>query len=59
MSMDILSDKSLKYRSAPSAAGDSIVFNAEMDIIIGVTACSDNTSIVNNRICTPIGVRIY
>ena len=39
-----------------SKAGDCIVFRAEMDLIIGLTACSAPTS--NNGTMTPIDYRI-
>lgn len=59
MSVDILSNKKLKFHATPSTAGNSIIFQAETDLIIGVTACSDNVSVINNRNCTPIGVKVY
>ena len=41
-----------------SKAGDSMILRAEMDLIVGVTACSDDQSACNNGHCTPIKVVI-
>lgn len=40
-----------------SKAGDSILFRAEMDLIVGLTACADEGS--NAGVCKPIQFRIY
>ncbi|MBA3334594.1 MAG: urea carboxylase-associated family protein [Acidobacteria bacterium] len=47
----------LRIDPPPSKAGDYIVFRAEMDLIIGVTACSAEMS--NNYSFKPIDVEIY
>jgi uncharacterized protein YcgI (DUF1989 family) len=47
----------LKIDPPPSKAGDYIVFRAEMDLIVGVTACSAEMS--NNYSFKPIDVEIY
>lgn len=59
MNVDVLPNKRLKYNTTPSDAGNSIVFKGESDVIVGITSCSDDTSLINNRNCTPIGVKIY
>lgn len=40
-----------------SHAGDSITFRAEMDLIVGLTACSDEGT--NNGRCKPIAYEIF
>ncbi|MEJ7863128.1 MAG: urea carboxylase-associated family protein [Pyrinomonadaceae bacterium] len=47
----------LRIDPPPSKAGDYIAFRAEMDLIIGVTACSAEMS--NNYSFKPIDVEIY
>ena len=47
----------LKIDPPPSKAGDYIVFRAEMDLILGITACSAEMS--NNYSFKPIDVEIY
>ena len=47
----------LRIDPPPSKAGDYIVFRAEMDLILGVTACSAEMS--NNYSFKPIDVEIY
>lgn len=47
----------LRIDPPPSKAGDYTVFRAEMDLIVGVTACSAEMS--NNYSFKPIDVEIY
>lgn len=47
----------LKIDPPPSKAGDYIIFRAEMDLILGITACSAEMS--NNYSFKPIDVEIY
>lgn len=47
----------LRIDPPPSKAGDYIVFRAEMDLFVGVTACSAEKS--NNYSFKPIDVEIY
>ncbi|HEY8559541.1 MAG TPA: urea carboxylase-associated family protein [Pyrinomonadaceae bacterium] len=47
----------LKIDPPPSKAGDYIVFRAEMDLIVGITACSAEMS--NNYSFKPIDVEVY
>lgn len=47
----------LRIDPPPSKAGDYIVLRAEMDLIVGVTACSAEMS--NNYSFKPIDVEIY
>ena len=46
----------LRVEAPLSRAGDRIVFEAEMDLIVGLTACSAPQS--NNGSFTPIRYRI-
>ncbi len=57
MNVVVLETGELRIDPPPSKAGDFIVFRAEMDLIIGVTACSAEMS--NNYSFKPIDVEIY
>ena len=54
----LMPDGSFKVEPPPSRAGDKIVFEALMDITLGVAACSVSESMCNGGKCTPIGVTI-
>lgn len=56
MNVVVLETGELRIDPPPSKAGDYIVFRAEMDLIIGVTACSAEMS--NNYSFKPIDVEI-
>lgn len=56
MHTEVTPEQTLRFREPLSKAGDSIVFRAEMDIIVGVTACSDDISACNGGHCTPVKV---
>lgn len=56
MNVVVLETGELRIDPPPSKAGDFIVFRAEMDLIIGVTACSAEKS--NNYSFKPIDVEI-
>jgi len=57
--MNVIVEESgeLRIDPPPSKAGDYIVFRAEMDLILGITACSAEMS--NNYSFKPIDVEIY
>ncbi len=57
MNVVVLETGELRIDPPPSKTGDYIVFRAEMDLIIGVTACSAEKS--NNYSFKPIDVEIY
>ena len=57
MNVIVQSSGELKIDPPPSKAGDYIVFRAEMDLILGITACSAEMS--NNYSFKPIDVEIY
>ncbi len=57
MNVVVLETGELRIDPPQSKAGDYIVFRAEMDLIIGVTACSAEMS--NNYSFKPIDVEIY
>ncbi len=57
MNVVVLETGELRIDPPPSKAGDYIVFRAEMDLIVGVTACSAEMS--NNYSFKPIDVEIY
>jgi uncharacterized protein YcgI (DUF1989 family) len=56
MNVEIDANGVLKILPPPSKAGDSIVLRAEMDLIVGLTACSAEMS--NNYRFKPIGYEI-
>jgi uncharacterized protein len=53
MNVIINEDGSFKIRPPLSRAGDAITFRAEMDLVIGLTACS--ADLTNNGTFKPIG----
>jgi uncharacterized protein YcgI (DUF1989 family) len=57
MNVDVLPSGELKISPPRSNAGDSISFRAEMDLIVGLTACSAEMS--NNYRFKPIDYEIY
>lgn len=57
MNVVVLETGVLRIDPPPSKAGDYIVFRAEMDLILGITACSAEMS--NNYSFKPINVEIY
>ncbi|MDQ6765802.1 MAG: urea carboxylase-associated family protein [Verrucomicrobiota bacterium] len=57
MNVEIAPDGSLKVLPPKSKAGESITFRAEMDLIVGLTACSAEMS--NNYRFKPIGYEIF
>jgi len=57
MNVEISGQGKITVKPARSKAGDYIDLKAEMDLIVGVTACS--TKMCNNYNCTAIGVEIY
>jgi uncharacterized protein YcgI (DUF1989 family) len=57
MNVDILASGELQILPPRSRAGDRLVLRAEMDMIVGVTACSAELS--NNGRFKPIDVRLH
>lgn len=57
MNVVVLPDGKLRIDPPPSKAGDYLLLRAEMDLIVGVTACSAEKS--NNYSFKPIDVEIY
>ena len=47
-------EQQMCYGPPRSQAGDSVVLRAEMDVIVGVTACSDDVSTCNDGRCKPV-----
>jgi uncharacterized protein len=56
MNVIVAPDGTLSIQPPRSRAGDSITFRAEMDLIVGLTACSAEMS--NNYSFKPIGYEI-
>ena len=57
MNVVVLETGELRIDPPPSKAGDYVVFRAEMDLILGITACSAEMS--NNYSFKPIDIEIY
>lgn len=56
MNVEVARDGTLTVRPPSSRAGDRIVFRAEMDLLVGLTACSAEMS--NNYAFKPIAWRV-
>lgn len=54
LDVSVDSEQRMRYAAPRSQAGDSVMFRAEMDVIVGVTACSDDVSTCNNGLCKPV-----
>jgi uncharacterized protein YcgI (DUF1989 family) len=57
MNVVVLENGELRIDPPPSKAGDYIIFRAEMDLIVGITACSAEMS--NNYSFKPINIEVY
>lgn len=57
MNVDVLPGGELRILPPRSGPGDSITLRAEMDLVVGVTACA--ASLCNNRHCKPIDLELY
>lgn len=56
MNVKVKEDGKIKISAPPSKAGDYIIIKANMDLIVGLTACSDKMT--NNYALKPIGYSI-
>jgi hypothetical protein len=57
MNVEVSSSSEIVVKPPLSKAGDFINLRAEMDLIVGVTACAAGKC--NNYRCTPVAVEIY
>ena len=57
MNVEVSSSSEIAVKPPLSEAGDFINLRAEMDLIVGVTACAAGKC--NNYRCTPVAVEIY
>jgi uncharacterized protein YcgI (DUF1989 family) len=57
MNVEISAEGRVTVQPPLSKAGDFIDLHSEMELIVGLTACSAGKC--NNYRCTPIGVEIY
>ena len=57
MNVEVSNTGEIRVRPPLSKAGDYMDLKAEMDLIVGVTACAAGKC--NNYRCTPIAVEIY
>lgn len=54
MNTEVTPEQAVRFRPPVSRAGDSVAFRAMMNLIVGVTACSDDVSLCNNGRCKPV-----
>lgn len=57
MNVEVNADGTLAIKPPRSRAGDAVILRAEMDLIVGLTACSAEMS--NNYSFKPIGYEIF
>lgn len=57
MNVNVAPDGKIAIDPPPSKAGDYIIFRAEMDLVVGLTACS--AEITNNYKLSPIDYELY
>jgi hypothetical protein len=57
MNVELLSTGELKILPPRSRAGDYLLLEAKMDMVVGVTACSAELS--NNGSFKPIDIEVY
>jgi uncharacterized protein YcgI (DUF1989 family) len=57
MNVEVAADGELRILPPKSRAGDHLLLRAEMDLVVGVTACSAELS--NNGTFKPIDVEVY
>ena len=57
MNVEVSASGKIRLRPPLSKAGDYIDLKAEMDLIVGVTACAAGKC--NNYRCTPIAAEVY
>lgn len=57
MNVDVLPGGELRIHPPRSRAGDSLTLRAEMDLVVGVAACSAGTC--NNQRCKPLDLELY
>jgi uncharacterized protein YcgI (DUF1989 family) len=57
MNVEVSTSGKITVKPPLSAAGDYVDMRAEMDLVVGVTACAAGKC--NNYRCTPIAVEIY
>lgn len=58
MNIPLGQDGSLGWEPAPTRAGDSITFRAEMDCIVVVSACPQDIVPINDRNPTPVAIEL-
>lgn len=59
MNSSILGHGTIRIEEPVSAPGDFIEIRAEMDLIVGLAACSVEESACNAFRCTPLEVRVF
>jgi uncharacterized protein len=58
MNIPLGQDGNLGWEPAPTRAGDSITFRAEMDCIVVVSACPQDIVPINDRNPTPVAIEL-
>lgn len=58
MHTDVTPDGKMVVKRPKSRPGDCVVLKAEIDVVVGVSACPCEESVVNGYRCTPIRIEI-
>lgn len=58
MNTRVNADGQVEFKAPLSKGGDYIILQAEMDLLVAVTACSVEESACNTYRCTAIGLEI-
>lgn len=58
MNTAIDQEQRMRIYTAPSQPGDHLDLHAEMDLIVGVSACAGDTNDCNGGVCTRIGLEV-
>ena len=51
-------ERQMVIRPPVSRPGDHVDLRADMDLLVGLTACPEDITVCNGRNCTPIGVEV-
>jgi hypothetical protein len=58
ITIDQKGDGSIQVKPPRSERGDYIEFQAEMDVLVAVSACPDDQSAINDHVCKAIKIQI-
>jgi uncharacterized protein YcgI (DUF1989 family) len=58
MNIGVREDGELEWQSAPTKAGDFVIFRAELDCIIVASACPQDLNVINNEGPTDVAIEL-